>query len=257
MFWRTELPDLALDALTSVEAGYQNDFLVVDEIQDLVADPYLDVLDSMVKGGLSKGRILLFGDFERQSIFEGADGLQKLRARIPHLAHFRLVMNCRNLPKIGYQVNQLSHFKPGYVNFRRSDDGVDPRLLPYPSSGDRSKLLKDAISELREEGFDLNEITVLSPMRAGSTAESTDDPWLRQVLQPATGLRARPGELHYSTIQAFKGLDSPTVVVTDINESIPASTFDSLFYVGLTRATDRLVVLFEPSVLRQALGGNA
>lgn len=255
-FWRVELPELAFDALTGSGAEEQYDFVVLDEVQDLVNDAYLDILDLMVKGGLCQGRILFFGDFERQSIFEVSGGLEMLRERIPHLAHFKLVMNCRNLPRIGYQVNQLSHFQPGYEKFRRSDDGVDPLLLAYNDSDDRAKMLKNAISMLRQEGYSLNEITVLSPARTDSTAESTDDAWLRQVLTPATGIRARPGEIHYSTIHAFKGLESPAVIVADIDQNVSATMFDSLFYIGLTRATDRLVVLFEPNVLRQALGGH-
>ena len=31
------------------------DFLIIDEIQDLLTEPYLDVLDLMVKGGLGSG----------------------------------------------------------------------------------------------------------------------------------------------------------------------------------------------------------
>ena len=103
----------------------------------------------------------------------------------------------------------------------------------------------------------LDEIVVLSPVKDGSTASTTGDPWLRQVLRPADGLAARPGRVLYSTIHAFKGLESPAVVVTDLDETTTTDNFDSLLYVGLTRATDRLIAIIEVGTLRHAIGGPA
>ena len=86
----------------------------------------------------------------------------------------------------------------------------------------------------------------------GSTAETTTDPWLRQVLQPASGLPPRPGRLQHSTIHAFKGLEAPAVVITDLDR-LRVPSFEPLLYVGLTRATDRLFAIIESETLRQAL----
>ena len=47
--------------------------LIVGEIQDLARQPCLDVLDLLVTGGFHSGRILLFGDFERQAIYDRGD----------------------------------------------------------------------------------------------------------------------------------------------------------------------------------------
>jgi len=94
---------------------------------------------------------------------------------------------------------------------------------------------------------------VLSPLRAGSTAETTGDSWLRQVLQPHDGSAARPGQLRYSTIHAFKGLDAPAIVVTDLDRQLTPN-FESLLYIGLTRATDRLFAVIEAGTFRSALG---
>jgi len=253
-FWERELPDLAVEVLLGGGVP-QCDFLVVDEMQDIAREAFLDVLDLMVVGGLAGGRLLLFGDFERQAIFECDDGRELLRQRSPQLVSCRLTENCRNLPRIGYQVNLLSRLKPGYQRFRRQDDGVDPTLVPYEAGKDQTEQLVQAIRRLRDDGFSLNEIVVLSPLRSGSTAETTTDQWLRQVLHPADGNQARPGQLLYSTIHAFKGLEASAVVVTDLDQqAVPG--FESLLYVGLTRATDRLIVLIESSTIRAVLGGK-
>ena len=255
-FWSEELPERAAARLIEDDAA-PADFLIVDEIQDIATDPYLDVLDLMVDGGLKEGRVLLFGDFERQAIFENENGRERLRARSPYLSTYKLVQNCRNLPRIGYQVNLLSHLQPGYQKFRRLDDGVDPEFRQYQAGQDQSALLATALRGIKDEGYELNEIVVLSPVRESSAAATATDPWLRQILKPADGLQARPGQVHYSTIHAFKGLEAPAVIVTDLDETATTDSFDSLLYVGLTRATDRLIAFIEATTLRHAVGGTA
>ena len=255
-FWDEELPERAMEALIDGGGALVSDFLIVDEIQDMATDSYLDVLDLMVAGGLTEGRMLLFGDFERQAIFDNQTGRDRLRSRAPYLSTHKLIQNCRNLPRIGYQVNLLSHLQPGYHQFRRQDDGIDPVFRQYQAGQNQSTLLATAIRGLKNDGYELNEIVVLSPVKAASTAAITRDPWLRQILKPADGLGARPGQVLYSTIHAFKGLEAPAVVVTDLDETTTTDTFDSLLYVGLTRATDRLIALIEASTLRHAVGGT-
>lgn len=255
-FWDSQLPDCALDALLDHGEAEAGDFLILDEVQDLARAPFLDVLDLLVKGGLAGGRVLSFGDFERQAIYESGDGRALLRERIPGLATFTLTVNCRNLPRIGTVVQRLSHMTPGYRRFRRDDDGADPDFIPVHRGKDQSAELVEAIRALRDEGFGLDEIVVLSPLRVGSTAEATNDPWLRQILHQADGQSPRPGQLRYATIQAFKGLDAPAVIITDLDEeTLP--NFKSLLYIGMTRATDRLTAFIEKQTLRTAHGGHA
>ncbi|OAV52986.1 nuclease-related domain-containing DEAD/DEAH box helicase [Enteractinococcus helveticum] len=255
-FWSEELPERAMETLINSGDKAASDFLIVDEVQDITSEPYLDVLDLMVDGGLKDGRILLFGDFERQAIYETEDGIEQLRPYAPHITSHKLVQNCRNLPRIGYQVNLLSGLQPGYRQFRRVDDGIDPTIIKYSSGQDQTTMLVSAIRGLREEGYELNEIVVLSPQMDSSTAVTTTDPWLRQILKPADGLPSRPGQVQYSTIHAFKGLDAPAVVVTDLDQEAVPYNFASLLYVGLTRATDRLIAIIEKATLRDALGGT-
>jgi hypothetical protein len=254
-FWNEQLPEMALESLIYGGAT-PSDFLIIDEIQDICSDPYLDVLDLMVKGGLKEGRVLLFGDFERQSIFNSELGLKRLLSRAASMTKFKLTQNCRNLPRIGYQVNLLSHLQPGYQRFRRQDDGIDPVFRRYEAAQDQSNLLVTAIHELKAEGYALSEIVILSPMRDTSTAATTTDPWLRQILKPFTGADTRPGQIRYSTIHAFKGLEAPAIVVTDLDEN-SVDNFDSLLYIGLTRATDRLIAFMKGNTLRHAIGGTS
>jgi hypothetical protein len=253
-FWERELVDLALEKLLDSGDELKSDFLILDEAQDIVRDPFVDVLDLMIHDGLESGRLLMFGDVEGQAIFGSADGRVLLRRRCSQMVSHRLTTNCRNLPRIGYVVNMFSQLDPGYTRFRRGDDGVDPTFFSYERGSDQSPRLVEAVRKLRDDGFDLNEIAVLSPLRSGSIAETTTDHWLRQVLAPADGSSPRPGRLQYSTIQAFKGLETAAVVVTDLDRN-QVPNFEALLYVGLTRATDRLYAVIESESLRAAFGG--
>jgi superfamily I DNA/RNA helicase len=255
-FWKRELPERAFEGLAERGAEEVGDFLIVDEIQDIATGTYLDLLDLLVKGGLRDGRVLMFGDFERQTIYGSEGAREVLRSRAPYLASFRLSENCRNLPRIGYQVNLLCHLTPGFREFRRIDDGIDPTIIKYVSGEDQAAILRKVVDDLRDEGFDLTEIVVLSPRGERSVAASTSDSWLRQVLIPADGSKPIRGRLRYSTIHSFKGLDAPAVIVTDLDDS-GKPHFDALVYVGLTRATDRLIALVETKTLRRLVGGEA
>lgn len=252
LFWSSELPERATEML--LEFGEPPmDFLIVDEIQDLLTQGYLDVFELLVKGGLARGRVLMFGDFERQAIYDDGRGSKLLKECVPHMPSHRLTMNCRNLPRIGFSVNYFSGLTPGYRRFRRDDDGANPVLLKYLRNEDQSPLLRRAVEALRDESFDLSEIVVLSPLAAGSVAATTSDPWLKSVLVRADGDTVRKGRIRFSSIQAFKGLEAPAVIVTDLDRAnVP--NFESVLYVGLTRATDRLYGVIEESTGLAGIG---
>ena len=56
--------------LLALEAGQEQfDVIVMDEAQDLIRPPILDLLNAWLKGGLRDGRWAFFGDFHRQAIY--------------------------------------------------------------------------------------------------------------------------------------------------------------------------------------------
>ena len=46
----------------------------------------------------------------------------------------------------------------------------------------------------------------------------------------------------YTTVHAFKGLESPCAIVTDI-EHVSTDSARAIFYTAITRGTDRVAVL--------------
>ena len=60
--------------------------------------------------------------------------------------------------------------------------------------------------------------------------------------------RQEAESIKYSTISSFKGLESPVIVLLNIDE---LNKLSSLFYVGITRATERLVIHIKDQALKE------
>lgn len=242
-WWSEELPDLALDALLE-GALSPAEVLVVDEAQDLTAQPYLDVLDLSVIGGLSAGTWTMFGDFERQAIFGTASGSGDILTRAADTAQGALAKNCRNTPRVGGMAEKLARLNPGYKGFRRPDDGVNVVFRPYTGRRDQERQLLTQLNRLAEDGFRPDDIVILSPDARGAAADC-NDPALRNRLCPLSA--SAPGRTRYGTVHAFKGLDAPAVIVTDI-DSVTDQTAADLLYIAMTRSTGPLCLLVDKRI---------
>jgi hypothetical protein len=250
-FWEEELPHLALESLLGTEGTAPFDLLLVDEAQDLLEDRYLDVLDLSLAGGLSSGQWRLFGDFERQAIYgTGATSLDMfLERRGEGVPVYSLRTNCRNTPRVATLVHLLSHLEPDYSKILRPDDGVEPELRFYPPERARPDALTRALDELRADGYRGRDVAVLSPRAADSSAEGvSDQPWCDR-LRPFGD--SSGNHTVYGTIHAFKGMEAPAVVVTDLDE-VSGPGAEALFYIAVTRPTERLVLVL-PEAVRPAM----
>jgi len=254
MFWETTLPCLALEKLIeeSVESNIFDE-LIIDEAQDILRSDYLDFLDASLKGGLSSGQWRLFGDFEKQAIY-GAANLsleESLSTRVSNVPLYSLRVNCRNPPRIAETARLLGGLEPNYRKVLRPDNGVEPRIRYYRDAGVQQELLVETLESLSKAGFSNEDVVVLSTRSdaASIAAQVRTHPW-KGKLRPF-GVPGQ-GYIRYSSIHAFKGLEAPAVVVTDVDHiSDPASM--SLFYVAITRAVDRLVLLVHESVREEII----
>jgi len=244
-YWSKELPQAAAEIL--LQTGPVLDLLILDEAQDLINDAYLDVFDLLLKGGLKDGRFLLLGDFERQAIFttvaDGGDQIERIKRRATSgFARFRLNINCRNTAEISSFVETLGHLRPGYASVLRGDTHIDPSLAFYVSEDDALSKLSDKLRELLKIGYAASDIVILSAVSDDSSAArlGAGGSW-KGVLVPYASKTAA-GRIRYTTIHAFKGLEAPAVVVTDIG-SLDSVRSGDLFYIALSRALHRLDVL--------------
>jgi hypothetical protein len=248
-FWHHTLPLAATDMLLGATGeGHLFDELVVDEAQDVLRDVYLDVLDLSLRGGLPSGRWRLFGDFEKQAIYHTANlSLERfLQARGGQAPVYALRTNCRNTPRIAELVHLLGGLQPRYTKILRPDNRIEPELIYYTSPEHQQQLLLTKLHRLYAEGFTGHDIVVLSPKVGMACAAGSINihPWKNRLRPIET---AGHGHTGYSSIPAFKGMEAPVVLVTDIDH-ISSSDSAALFYIAITRALQRLVIFMHEHV---------
>ena len=243
-FWESELPVLAMGTLLR-EAGETNQFdeLVVDEAQDILREEYLDFLDLSLKGGLASGKWRFFGDFEKQAIYSAANLTldEFIEIRGNHAPVYDLRINCRNTPRVAELVHLLGGLTPPYRRVLRPDDGLEPEITYYSDDLEQQSILLRSIEILRSEGFANQDIVILSPKADAACAASKVHihPLPERLQRFEISWRNHIG---YCSVHAFKGMESPAVIVTDIDR-LDAATSTALFYVAVTRVLQKLIIL--------------
>lgn len=222
------------------------DVLVMDEGQDLLHPHILDVLNVWLRNGLGAGRWAIFGDFQHQAIFGSRKGDQlkkTLNQVAPHSAKGRLTFNCRNTRNIGQETALLSGFSaPPYRMGQVLGLPVDYQY--YTSQHEQAALLAAQVRRLLADGVRADDIVVLSPVRLRNSGLATFDGGgtfrLVDVQDPAPS-RSRLPTIRYATVQAFKGLESPVVILCDV-EQVGDGEPQSLLYVAMSRARSHLIM---------------
>ncbi len=247
-FWSDYLPAKAIDSLLSDQGEHHvYDEIILDEGQDILRANYLDFLDLSLKGGLAAGRWRFFGDFEKQNVYDAANmSLEEaIMTRVGQAPTFSLRVNCRNTPRVAELVHLLGGLTPGYSRILRPDDGSEPKLLYYNDHEEQQTLLVRQLEELEKSGFAGSDIVVLST-RAGTSSAASQvrvSPW-RERLRPLPS--SNMGQIGYSSIHSFKGLEAGAIIVTDV-ENITGASATALFYIAVTRALHRLTLLIHES----------
>jgi hypothetical protein len=271
-WWNGTLPEATL-AVTRAP-GFEPPFtcLVADEAQDLARDSTLDVLDSLLVDGLAGSRVVLAGDFARQDIYrpretspveqrvaaalahtppaapplveepaaEVRSRLETIRDRLPGAVTMTLDNNVRQSPQLAELIELMLHteFTIGFDRDFDDDEPDEPplRIHRYRGEAEQQQLLGDTLVALWEDGWDPHEILILSPRRASaaSRAQGAVADALARHDRDASGTP-------WGTVHAYKGLEAPVVVLTDVDGSTPQ--WEDLLYIGATRATERLFVL--------------
>lgn len=258
-FWRVQLPDIASMRLLDGHPDLGRlDTLIVDELQDLLEPVYLDILDIILQGGLNAGCWRMFGDFERQMLYgqNRKETEELIRARMGSFTRCSLRVNCRNTPRVATYSHLLGKLDPNYSRILRPDDRIEPLTTYYATPSRQRKELISVLERLYRDSFDSDDIVILSP-KAGAkciSASLTEKPWADRLAPLG---EANHGRIPYTTIQSFKGLESPAIVVTDI-EHLDSEMFSSLFYVATTRALERLCIIVhetaKPDIIAALLG---
>jgi hypothetical protein len=249
-FWNSELPALLEERLTDpdFQALAKFDYLVLDEVQDLMARPWLwQSLEFLLERGFDRGSFAMFGDFENQVLSNPGAVKTALDDLVGTVAPTRweLTENCRNYPAVGQAATQLAGCSASvYSGYLRTGGGARSYDIEfYGEDEEQLAILQRWLREFREQGFKASDVTVLSfrgdELSAAARLRATGVP-----LAPARGMPSTATT--YASVHAFKGMENKVVVLTDI--VLGDRNFErALFYTGMTRGTECVRVLCHAS----------
>jgi hypothetical protein len=120
---------------------------------------------------------------------------------------------------------------------------VDYRYYDSPTA--QRAALVEVLRGLLADGVKATDIVVLSPNRlANSGVAGVDGSTNFKLIEEAEVQHTRVPAVRFSTIQAFKGMESPVVVMCDVSR-VSESEPQALLYVGMSRARSQLTVLVD------------
>ncbi len=206
------------------------DAVVADEAQDF-KPAWWGALLALLKDR-RKGRVHIF-----------FDDSQKLRAgelKFPAVdSQYDLTENCRNARRVHSLA--MRFYKGGLRVTCRAPQGPEPDVRVYRSPAELLDRVQSALVRLvKEEQVPPGQIAVLTGHGKGKSvvwrARRFGEWTLTEKAPPG------PGEVYWSTIHGFKGLERPAVVLAEI-EPLSHAELDTLLYVGCSRARVYLSVI--------------
>jgi superfamily I DNA/RNA helicase len=231
-YYENVLPDLLSRATERLGPRY--DAVLVDEAQDFRERWWPQLL------GLHRdpdhGYLFLFAD-SSQNLYGGSVPVPADAAEVP------LPSNLRNTQPINEFVSVFHEGEVAPVG--RGPRGRPVEVLAYENPEDLGRLLTVVLKNLQEEDVSLDDVVVLTPVAGSKSA-------LREMGK-VDGYRfaeePEPGTVLIGTIQGFKGLERPVVVLAELDER-SEERLAQLLYVGGSRARNHLIVLATVPVAR-------
>ncbi len=242
---------LTAEALAFVAARLSPsyDAILVDEAQDFRREWWERIILPLLRPG---GKLLVFAD-ANQNLFLGNSELPDLPTRV------RLNTNLRNVRQIA--TLSAAVLPEGSTMEALDIDGVGTIIMPGSDDpAQRARCASQAIASIRENYHVLNrDIVVLSPWRSMNRRCSLS--LIPEVAAPpaipyedvaAAAERHNSCKRHDAarvlgeTIRAYKGLEAPFVILTDIpseEEGLVAHFTRNDLYVACTRAAIGLIII--------------
>ena len=219
--------------------------LIVDEGQLITNSEAIELLDALLIGGIQNGRWRWFCDVNNQIYKEEFVFQESAQERLVNLAggfEVQLKQNCRNTPQIVKTVEFLTGHRVGETKV----NGVGPDVIW--GHGDNVESLVAETSEAVRQWLSSGE-NIFPSQIIFLTPKSIQESYISKVCNE---LRIpfeewRPGwdfsfgkKFGFSTVEDFRGLEAPFIVLCDLDESLP--NIEKVIYLGMTRANFGLFV---------------
>jgi hypothetical protein len=225
------LPEQLTTAIDQL--GSQYDAIIVDEAQDFLENWWLPL--QLLLTDPDNGILYLFYD-DNQNIY---GGLQTVKNLVK--SEYLLNENCRNTQKIHEQVK--AHYTGKQPLKALGPPGRDVVTHVYENQAEMLNILRKVLHELVvEEQVAIEDIVVLTPFSEEKSVLGKSGKLGRFRL--TTNWDTAADEVYYTTIHSFKGLESPIVILVEIEAGLTHNVSE-LLYIASSRARNHLVVLVD------------
>lgn len=227
--------------------------LIVDEGQQITDFKAFGLLGEVIGQDLGEARWRWFSDplWQVSSTSTFDPGAQKMLEGWASVSP-RLRQNCRNTPQIVNSVEFVTGQKIGTTKIK----GIGPEVI-YGQSGDKAGMVEEAAAQIKkwvsESDITPGQITLLTtkPISESSIPQISRAAGLpcAQWKPGWDQLSNYPKFLGASTIENFRGLESPLVLLCDLGEDM--LSLERNLYLGMTRANFGLFVACEKGALER------
>lgn len=228
-YFSTRLPEQLIEAIDRLGAQY--DAIVIDEAQDFQENWWLPL--QLLLEDPDNGVLYLFYD-DNQNIY---GGLQRVQNLVQY--QYPLHENCRNTQKINQLVS--AYYQGAHPPRALGPVGRDITYHTYKTTREMLDALRRALHQLVvEEKVDTTDIVILTPVTADKSALTTNKSIGRFLL--TTNWNVAANEIFYTTIHSFKGLESPVIILVEVEPTLRHRVHE-LLYIGCSRARHHLVII--------------
>jgi superfamily I DNA/RNA helicase len=262
IWYEETLPTLALEAIKNKTARAKYSAIVIDEFQDIAANPlkiqFLKSIQTQILG--RRSRFIFAGDDQQQilsdnEIVESFEIAEKLSTNLTLL---RLNQNCRQTPHLAHDVYRfLARPYPFREERLRTDLDSGLEIISCDETNQARRLLL-VTERLRKEFPDNNmrilcfenEKSVLGQIFAKDEIKDSNEKKLSHLFKEK--VKNPLGPLRWRSIRKYKGLDDDVVIITDVSRASEqyiaketGKTMKDWLYVGMTRARFKVVLLVQ------------
>jgi hypothetical protein len=224
------------------------DVLVCDEAQDMMTEPDLVVLDSLLEGGVEAGRwILLTDPAGQRGVLGGFD--EDVYSLLKSYAEGRplgLNQNVRNTRAVVDETKMVTGIK-GARSVVESPGRVRAHFVATPE--EEAAVVRATVRELRRESVEDSSVTLLTPNGAGKFLDHLSRDFRQSIVTVGVGsAMSWPARgLSLASIPDFKGMENDVVIVCDLWD-LDLRRDATVLYTAMTRPRVELHMLWPQSM---------
>ncbi len=233
-WWSETFPNLVADHIDSIEHRF--DAIIIDEGQDF-KEAYRDLLEMFLVSD-DDSIFYIFAD-ANQNIYKGEMDIPMITAPV------QLNRNLRNTNQVFEAVQRSCELDE--KNRPSGIDGPAVEYHEYSDDGTMIETIKKILEKLVADNMTAQDIVILgtkSQKRTKLQYGTRIGPF------PLVERRQNSDEILTMTVHRFKGLESPVVILCEIDEDIRYN-LNEILYIGLTRSTGMLFVLCKKGMVER------